>query len=53
MGKIKAPDDKSTPVPAAQLGQGDQPLMEERRTIIAEYASHLREILARLRKQSN
>jgi hypothetical protein len=48
MGKIKAPDDESTPVPAAQLSQSDQPHMEERRAVIAEYAP---EILARLRKR--
>jgi hypothetical protein len=53
MGNTKAPDDKSTPAPAAQLSQSDQPLMEERRTIIAEYASYLREILKQLRKRLN
>jgi hypothetical protein len=51
MGKTKAPDDKSTPARAAQLRRSDQPLMEERRTIIAEYANYLREILKRLRER--
>jgi hypothetical protein len=31
----------------------DRPLVEERRTIIAEYANHLREMLKRLRKRLN
>jgi hypothetical protein len=46
-------DDKTKPAPAAQASQSDQPLMEERQTIIAEYASVLREIFKRLRKRLN
>ena len=53
MGKTKAPDDKPAPAPAAQLGRSDQPPMEERRTIIAEYVRYLREILKQLRKRLN
>jgi hypothetical protein len=45
----KVPDDKATPAPAEHAGQ----LMEERQTIIREYAGHLREILNRLRKWLN
>ena len=41
MGTTKAPDDKITPAAAAQASQSDEPLIEERRTIIAEYASRL------------
>jgi hypothetical protein len=51
MATARPPDDnKTTP---EQPGQSDQPLMEERRTIIAEYADYLREILKRLRKRLN
>jgi len=50
MGTTKAPDDKITPAAAAQASQSDEPLIEERRTIIAEYVSYL-EILKWLRKQ--
>jgi hypothetical protein len=46
MGTTSAPDDKTTRAPAAHVSQSDQPLMKERRTIIAKYASYLREILA-------
>ena len=53
MGKTKAPDDKRTPAPAAQLGRSDQPPVEERRTIIAEYVRYLRETLKQLRKRLN
>jgi hypothetical protein len=53
MGKIKVQDDKPAPAPAAQLGRSDQPPMEERRTIIAEYVRYLREILKQLRKRLN
>ena len=53
MGKTKAPDDKPAPAPAAQLSRSDQPLMEERRTIIAEYARYLRKILKQLSKLLN
>ena len=53
MGKIKVQDDKPAPAPAAQLSRSDQPLMAERRTIIAEYARYLREILKQLRKRLN
>jgi len=53
MGKTKAPDDKTTPAPAKQLRQSDQPLAEERRKIIAEYVSYLGEILKTLRKRLN
>jgi hypothetical protein len=54
MATVKPRDDvKAMPAPAAQASQSDQPLMEERRTIIAEYASYLREVLKRLRKRSN
>ena len=55
MGKPDT-DDKMTPSPAEQLRQScqsDQPLMDERRTIIAEYVSYLREILKTLRKRLN
>jgi hypothetical protein len=49
MATVRPPeDDKMTP---EQLGQSDQPLIEERRTIIAEYASRLKEILKLLRKR--
>ena len=48
MATAKPPDDKTAPAPAMQADQSDQPLVEERRTIIAEYARHLREILKRL-----
>jgi hypothetical protein len=41
-------DDKITP---EQPAQSDQPLIEERRTVIAEYAIRLREILKLLRKR--
>jgi hypothetical protein len=51
MGTAKLPDDDK-PMPE-QLRQSDQPLLEERRTIIAEYAARLREILKRLRKRLN
>jgi hypothetical protein len=47
------PDDKTARAPVAQANQSDQSLMEERRTIIAEYAGRLREILKRLRKRLN
>ena len=53
MGTTSAPDDKTTPAPAAEVSQSDQPLVEQRRAIIAEYAGYLREILARLRKRLN
>jgi hypothetical protein len=53
MGTTSAPDDKTTPAPAAEVSQSDQPLREERRTIITEYARNLREILKRLRKRLN
>jgi hypothetical protein len=53
MGTTSATDDKTTPAPAAQASQSDQPLMEERRTIVAEYASYLREIIKRIRKRLN
>ena len=53
MGKIKVQDDKPAPAPAAQLGRSDQPPMEERRTIIAEYARYLRKILKQLSKLLN
>jgi hypothetical protein len=43
-------DDKTTP---EQPGQSDQSLSEERRTIIAEYAGYLRELVKRLRKRLN
>jgi hypothetical protein len=36
-----------------RLRQSAQPLMDERRTIITDYASYLREILKRLRKRLN
>jgi len=49
MATDRPPDvDKTTP---EQPGQSDQPLMEERRTIIAKYASRLKEILKLLRKR--
>jgi hypothetical protein len=49
MATARPPDDgKTTP---ERPGQSDQPLMEERRTIIAEYASRLKEILKLLRKR--
>jgi hypothetical protein len=50
MGTTKTPDDKITPAAAAQASQSDEPLIEERRTIITEYVSYL-EILKWLRKQ--
>jgi hypothetical protein len=53
MGKSKAPNDKTTPAPAEQPRQSEQPLAEERRKIIAEYVSYLREILKTLRKRLN
>ena len=53
MGKTKAPDDKKTPAPAERPRQSDQTLVEERRKIIAEYVSYLREILKTLRKRLN
>jgi hypothetical protein len=52
MATVKPPDETAT-APAVQASQSDQPLMEERKTIISEYASYLREILKRLRKRSN
>ena len=48
MATTSAPDDETTPAP---VSQSDEPLMEERRTIIAEYASRLKEILKLLRKR--
>ena len=53
MGTTSAPDDKKTPAPAAQASQSNEPLIEERQSIIAEYAGYLREILKRLRKRLN
>jgi len=53
MGKTKAPDDKRAPAAAAQLGRSDQPPVEERRTIVAEYVRYLRETLRQLRKRLN
>ena len=53
MATVKPPDDETAPAPAVQASQSDQPLMEERQTIITEYARYLREILKRLRKRSN
>jgi len=53
MAAAKPPDDETAPAPAVQASQSDQPLLEERQTIISEYASYLREILKRLRKRSN
>jgi hypothetical protein len=51
MATARPPDDDNmTP---EQFGQSDQPLIEERRTIIAEYASYLREVLKRFRKRLN
>ena len=35
-GNDQSPDDKITPAAAAQGSQSDEPLIEERRTIIAE-----------------
>ena len=49
-GNDQSPDDKITPAAAAQGSQSDEPLIEERRTIITEYVSYL-EILKWLRKQ--
>jgi hypothetical protein len=51
MEKTKVHDDKPAPAPAAQPRRSDQPLMEERRTIIAEYARYLRKILKQLSKR--
>jgi hypothetical protein len=53
MGKTKVHDDKPAPAPAAQLSRSDQPLIEERRTVIAEYARYLRKILKQLSKLLN
>jgi hypothetical protein len=53
MGKTKVPDDKTTHAQAEQPRQSDQTLVEERRKIIAEYVSYLREILKTLRKRLN
>ena len=50
MGTTSAPDDETTPA-SVKASQSDPPLMEERRTIIAEYASRLKEILKLLRKR--
>ena len=53
MATVKPPGDETGPSPAVQASECDQPLMEERQTIISEYASYLRKILKRLRKRSN
>ena len=50
MGTTSAPDDETTPA-SVKASQSDPPLMEERRTIIAKYASRLKEILKLLRKR--
>jgi hypothetical protein len=51
MGTTSTNDEKTTLASAAEASQSNQPLTEERRTIIAEYASRLREIVKRLRKR--